>query len=184
MTINSQQAMTETSTQAAPAPLQVRVKELDRLLREIVFMRPPGHTNNKMIVRMERTAMNAIEVLADLALDLSTPTQIAALEAENVKLRAERDEARDEAQLWETRAIEASRHPSDGAIYSSVSWQQEVKRLEAEVARLTEALKNLSVEMRHFLRTNPKKDGGLYRQRLAEAEATLQERPAAEEKRP
>ncbi len=35
------------------------------------------------------------------------------------------------------------------------------------------ALKNLAHEMRFMLQTNPQKDGGLYRQRLSEAEAII-----------
>jgi hypothetical protein len=36
-----------------------------------------------------------------------------------------------------------------------------------------EALRNLATEMRHMLSANPKKDGGLYRQRLDEADAAI-----------
>lgn len=43
----------------------------------------------------------------------------------------------------------------------------------AEREALRSALTNLCMEMSHMLRTNPKKDGGLYRQRLEEGRAAL-----------
>lgn len=43
----------------------------------------------------------------------------------------------------------------------------------ARVAELEAALRNLANEMRHMLRANPSKDGGLYRLRLTEADAAL-----------
>lgn len=43
------------------------------------------------------------------------------------------------------------------------------------------ALSNLAHEMRHLLRTHPKMDGGLYRQRLTEAEDALSSQPPATE---
>lgn len=46
-----------------------------------------------------------------------------------------------------------------------------------KAAELTLALHNLANEMRHLLRVNPAKDGGLYRQRLNEADAILAVEP-------
>jgi hypothetical protein len=41
------------------------------------------------------------------------------------------------------------------------------------IRELEEALRNLAHEMRFLLRNNPKMDGGLYRQRLHEADTAL-----------
>lgn len=45
--------------------------------------------------------------------------------------------------------------------------------LAAAAPDLLEALQNLAHEMRFMLRANPTKDGGLYRQRLDEADAAI-----------
>lgn len=45
--------------------------------------------------------------------------------------------------------------------------------VQPETPGVIDALRNLTKEMRHMLCTNPKKDGGLYRQRLEEAESVL-----------
>lgn len=117
--------MTETSTQAAPAPLQVRVREAEEDILKMAWT----------MASCQRTAgrehyAGKLRQAVRAALDLSTPTQIdwphllaeaetehRRLEAENVKLRAE----------LETR--------SRGTVM-----YQRAKRAEADVARLTEAL--------------------------------------------
>lgn len=131
--------MTETSTQAAPAPLQVRVKtHLPRTLRNLVEMQIDEDID---YIRAGDTLMLAaadrIEEL-EAALDLSTPTQIAALEAENVKLRAERDEARSEGYAEGRKYSDAS-IARLGMILDHANAQ--VSRQAIEIARLTEALK-------------------------------------------
>jgi hypothetical protein len=44
----------------------------------------------------------------------------------------------------------------------------------ASAPELYKALSNLAHEIRYMLRTNPEKDGGMYRQRLTEAEVALE----------
>ena len=45
--------------------------------------------------------------------------------------------------------------------------------IKAKAEALADAVQNCIYELRHLLKANPEKDGGLYRQRLTEAEAAL-----------
>jgi hypothetical protein len=50
---------------------------------------------------------------------------------------------------------------------------QRIREAQPNVNEMLVALRNLAREMRHMLRVNPDKDGGLYRRRLVEAEAVI-----------
>lgn len=95
--------MSTIDTQAAPAPLQVRVKEAEEdILKMAWTMASCSMPSDRQHYAHElRRAVKA-------ALDLSTPPQIAALEAEIVKLRGERDE-------WKTAAFLAALKESTDA---------------------------------------------------------------------
>jgi len=133
--------MTETSTQAAPAPLQVRVEDLEEL--EWVGVDGPRLPVARVLEIIRQKSFLYTEAFMFPGTWLDMLKQIAALEAENVKLRAERDEAR------VTRSTYDDLLRTHGLLQSMHRERQEfagqqynrAERAEAEVARLTEALK-------------------------------------------
>lgn len=72
-------------------------------------------------------------------------------------------------------------NPNDPAVFSTVLDGDKFvfgdkladARLIAAAPDLLEALRNIAHEMRFMLRANPAKDGGLYRQRLDEADLAI-----------
>jgi chromosome segregation ATPase len=87
------------------------------------------------------------------------------------QMRTQRDKARSEAANW--LRLHNQQEDRAEAAESSLSKEREDRK------RLREALTNLAHEMRYVLRRHPKMDGGLYRQRLTEADAALKEGGAA-----
>lgn len=87
--------------------------------------------------------------------------------------------SRDGERVTDIYDISADRMPEGYSFAEEIEGaEEENARLNSLISRYEEALRNLATEMRHMLRMNPSKDGGLYRQRLTEAEALLA-RPAA-----
>lgn len=84
------------------------------------------------------------------------------------------DEASGHAPLYFGRTTELPPHGISGPEYVKYSDHLSDRAAQAErMARLEEALRNLSNEMRFLLRNHPKMDGGLYRKRLDEAARAL-----------